>query len=179
MKQAFAAMGQSRLMNLYESFFGKINIPIAQILFGILDIQEKTGFQNLKNTFNQLLEWKVLPIVNENDSISTEELKFGDNDILASLVAAIVDADYLLLLTGSNGFYKNGKRVAQMSSIQTSDFQSAKGPVGPGTGGMKSKLQAADLMLKHGITTAILPGDEPGIISRFFPHSDDPLFIQR
>ena len=172
MRQAYAAMGQSRLMNLYESFFSKNNIPIAQILFGILDIQEKSGFQNLKNTFEQLLQWNILPIVNENDSISTEELKFGDNDILSALVASLTRADLLLLLTGTDGFYKNKKRISFLESITPADFKAAKGPVGPGTGGMRSKLQAADVLLQHGIMTGILHGEKPGVIGRFFQGED-------
>ena len=166
-KQALAAMGQSKLMNLYESFFSKANIPIAQILFGVNAIQEKSGYQNLKNTFKQLLDWNVIPIVNENDSISTEELQFGDNDILSSMVASITCADMLILITGTNGFYYKKQRIPFISNITSEYRKAAKGPDGPGTGGMRSKLLAADVMSHHGIPTVILPGYEKYPVTRF------------
>ena len=171
-KQALAAMGQSKLMNLYESFFSKPNTPIAQILFGLHAIQDKSGFQNLKNTFKQLLDWNVVPIVNENDSISTEELQFGDNDILSSLVASITGADLLMLITGTNGFYHRKKRVPFIETITPEHMKAARGPVGPGTGGMRSKLLAADVMIHHGVPTAILPGSDQYCISRFIGGED-------
>lgn len=171
-RQALAAMGQSKLMSLYESFFSKLNIPIAQILFGILDIQEKSGYTNLKNTFDQLLNWNVLPIINENDSIATEELKFGDNDILSALVSVLVGADLLIIMTGTNGFFKNKQRVSLLEEISPSDLKAAKGPTGPGTGGMRTKLMAAEVLLLNGIKTAILPGDTSGVITRFMNGED-------
>lgn len=103
-KQALAAMGQNRLVNLYDSFFSKVNLSIAQILFGVLDLESKEGYKNLKNTFTQLVEWGILPVVNENDSVATEEVKFGDNDMLSALVSLIVEADLLIILTGVDGF---------------------------------------------------------------------------
>ncbi len=102
--QALAAMGQNRLVNLYDSFFTKVNLSIAQILFGVLDLESKEGYKNLKNTFTQLVEWGILPVVNENDSVATEEVKLGDNDMLSALVSLIVEADLLIILTGVDGF---------------------------------------------------------------------------
>jgi len=172
-KQAFAAMGQNRLLNLYESFFSRVNIPIAQILFGRRDLNEDRNFINLKTTFRQLLNWGVLPIVNENDSISTEEINLGDNDILSSIVASTVGADLLLILTGVDGFLIQEKKIDLLESIGPEEEQFATGPSGPGTGGMATKLKAAKLLLPNGIYTGIINGEEKNSISRFFK---DPSF---
>lgn len=167
-KQALAAMGQNRLMNLYEDFFSQVNIPIAQILFGKGDIQTKAGHKNLENTFQKLMDWDILPIINENDSISTEELNLGDNDLLSAIVASFVHADLLLILTGVDGFIKEGKLVPYLSKITEDDFKYALGPIGPGTGGMNTKLRAAKILLNFGVITGILNGTNPSSIKEFF-----------
>lgn len=159
-RQALAAIGQSHLMSLYESFFSRVNVPISQILFGMLDVKEKVGADNLRNTFNKLLSWKILPIVNENDSIATEELKLGDNDILSALVALLMEADLLIILTGVNGFNRGGKDVSFLSDVTEKDLSFAKGPDGPGTGGMNTKLKAGKLLLSANIPTVIINGRE-------------------
>lgn len=164
-RQALAAIGQSRLMSLYESFFSRVNIPISQILFGMLDVRETVGAENLRNTFNQLIGWKILPIVNENDSIATEELKLGDNDILSALVTLIMQADLLIILTGVNGFNRDGKDVSFMTDVTERDLSFAKGPEGPGTGGMNTKLKAGKLLLNANIPTAIINGREKQCLS--------------
>jgi glutamate 5-kinase len=157
-KQAFAAIGQSRLMKLYENFFSKVNINIAQILFGAPQIQDSISLENLQNTFNQLLDWKVLPIVNENDSIATEELRLGDNDILSAMVSIVIHADLLIILTGVDGFYKEGNLIHFLPSVEASDLEHAKGPEGPGSGGMNTKLRAGMILSDLGIPTAIISG---------------------
>ncbi len=167
-KQAFAAMGQNRLLNLYESFFSRVNIPIAQILFGRRDLNENQNLKNLKSTFQQLLDWGLLPIVNENDSISTEEINLGDNDILSSIVASIVGADLLLILTGVDGFIQTNQKVDLLEDITPSEEIHATGPSGPGTGGMATKLKAAKLLLPNGIFTGIINGEVKNAISTFF-----------
>ncbi|GBF49166.1 gamma-glutamyl kinase [Leptospira ryugenii] len=167
-KQAFAAMGQNRLMNLYESFFSRVNIPIAQILFGRRDLGEAQNFVNLKNTFQQLLDWGVLPIVNENDSISTEEINLGDNDVLSSIVTATVGAEMLIILTSVDGYLKDGKPVPFLQEIGEAEEKYALGPSGPGTGGMMTKLKAAKYILPFGMKTVILNGERKNIISQFF-----------
>ncbi|MCE9499351.1 MAG: glutamate 5-kinase [Leptospira sp.] len=159
-RQALAALGQNRLMNLYESFFSKVNVTIAQILFGLLDINEKKGFENLKNTFARLLSWNVLPIVNENDSVATEEVGLGDNDLLSSIVSMVINADILVILTGVDGFLRNGKLTSLLTEITEKDLKFAKGPEGPGTGGMNTKLRAGRALLNAGIPTAIINGKE-------------------
>jgi glutamate 5-kinase len=166
-KQALAAMGQNQLMNLYESFFSKVNIPIAQILFGKGDIQTSKSHKNLESTFRKLLDWNVLPIVNENDSISTEELNLGDNDLLSALVASLLNANILLILTGVDGFIKEKQVVPYLSDITTEDLSYAMGPSGPGTGGMFTKLSAGKILVDFGINTGILNGNYPNCISRF------------
>ena len=166
-KQALAAIGQSLLMKMYSHFFSNVNIPIAQILFGSNDLSAESGYSNLKNTFEKLSEWKVLPIINENDSVATEELKLGDNDILSALVAILVKADLLVILTGVDGFQKDGKTVPFLEEITEEDLSFAKGPEGPGTGGMNTKLRAAGILLKAGISTAVISGKEKNCIRNF------------
>lgn len=165
-RQALAAIGQSRLMKLYENIFSLVNTNIAQILFGAPQIKDKDSLDNLQNTFHQLLSWGVLPIVNENDSIATEELKLGDNDLLSALVSLIIGADILIILTGVDGFLRDDKRIPFLSEVTDSDLEHAKGPEGPGTGGMNTKLKAAGILSRHGITTAIVNGKEKNCISK-------------
>jgi glutamate 5-kinase len=167
-KQALAAMGQNKLMKLYENFFSQVNIPIAQILFGKADIQSEEGYKNLSNTFKKLLDWNILPIVNENDSIATEELNLGDNDLLSAMVASLLGADVLLILTSVDGYLKQGKLISYMDTVSDEEFSHALGPSGPGTGGMNTKLKAAKILLNFGVTTCILNGTDPSNMDRFF-----------
>lgn len=170
-KQALAAMGQNQLMKLYQSFFSKVNVNIAQILFGERVIRERYGCQNLLNTFNQLLSWKIVPIVNENDSVATEEIKFGDNDILSAIVSILVKADLLIILTGVDGFMVENNVVNFLGSIEERDLELAKGPSGPGTGGMRTKLMAAKILLEAGIPTAIINGKEKHCINNLIHYN--------
>lgn len=165
-KQAFAAMGQNRLLNLYEGFFSRANLAIGQILFGKRDLSEESGIQNLKNTFDQLLAWNVIPVVNENDSVSTEEINLGDNDVLSALVSALTGADLLIILTGVDGLLVNGTCKSFISEVTPEIEKEAKGPSGPGTGGMITKLKSAKLLLHFGIPTAILNGESSHSINR-------------
>lgn len=166
-KQALAAMGQNRLVNLYDSFFSKVNLPIAQILFGVLDMENPEGFKNLKNTFRQLLDWGILPIVNENDSVATEEVKFGDNDVLSAIVSLIVEADLLIILTGVEGFLKDGKLLPFLEEVGKSELSQAGGPSGPGTGGMYTKLKAASISSEAGIPCGIIDGNLKNCVREF------------
>lgn len=163
-KQALAAMGQNRLVNLYESFFSKVNLPLAQILFGVVDLETGEGFKNLKNTFRQLLDWGILPIVNENDSVATEEVKFGDNDVLSSIVSLIVEADLLIILTGVEGFLKDGRLVPFLEEVGKEELAHAGGPSGPGTGGMYTKLKAASILNEAGTPCAIIDGNRKNCV---------------
>ncbi|PJZ69614.1 glutamate 5-kinase [Leptospira perolatii] len=166
-KQALAAMGQNGLVNLYDSFFSKVNIPIAQILFGVLDLEAGDGFKNLRNTFRQLLDWGILPVVNENDSVATEELNFGDNDILSAIVALIAEADLLLILTSVDGFLQDGLTTSHLKEVGKQELAFAGGPSGPGTGGMLTKLKAAAILNEAGIPTGIVNGTLKNCVRRF------------
>lgn len=149
-----------------------MNLSIAQILFGVLDLESKEGYKNLKNTFTQLLEWGILPVVNENDSVATEEVKFGDNDMLSALVSLIVGADLLVILTGVDGFLKEDKVVPFLDQISKEDLNLAGGPSGPGTGGMFTKLKSAGLLSESGVPTAILNGKKMHVIREFLDKNE-------
>ena len=166
-KQALAAIGQIQLMKLYESYFANSNLQIAQILFGKSDLENPSSLSNLKNTFEELLKWGTIPIVNENDSTSTEEMNFGDNDFLSAMVSLIVGADMLFLLTGVDGFLVNETVVSLISKLEEIDWDSAKGPTGVGTGGMLSKLKSGGILHPYGIITSIQNGEKPNIILEY------------
>ncbi len=178
-KQALAAMGQSRLMNLYDHFFSLANIPVAQILFGKNDILSSEGHKNLTSTVKTLLDWGILPIVNENDSIATEELNLGDNDLLSAMVASLIPADLLIILTGVDGYIRGNAVVPFLETVEDSEFQYALGPSGPGRGGMNTKLKAAKILLNFGIMTAILNGTRKNTIDLLFSGTNTGTLIGR
>jgi len=169
--QACAAVGQSLLMHTYEQlFFGKK--VVAQLLLSSDDFTSPLRYKNLQNTLAQLLTLGVIPIINENDSVSVRELvgAFGDNDELSALVATAVESDWLLLLTDVDGFYmRNGaKRPHLIRTIRKltpamEEFCNGKGRLG--TGGMRSKLRAAKLASEAGVHVAIVDGHHPHCIS--------------
>jgi glutamate 5-kinase len=169
--QACAAVGQSALMHTYEQlFFGKK--IVAQLLLSSDDFTSPARYKNLQNTLHQLLRLSVVPIVNENDSVSVRELvgSFGDNDELSAMLAAAVDADWLLLLTDVDGFYApNGKRQRLVRTIRklTPEMEAlCNGQSKLGTGGMRSKLRAAKMACEAGVNVAIVNGREPDAISK-------------
>ena len=168
--QASAAVGQSQLMHTYERlFFGKK--VVAQLLLSSDDFSSAVRYRNLRSTLNRLLSMNVLPIVNENDSVSVRELEgaFGDNDELSALVAAAVQADWLVLLTNVDGFFhKNGKGKPELLKIirrVTPELEaSCGGKSALGRGGMRSKLRAALRATASGIQVGIANGTHPGVI---------------
>jgi len=169
--QACAAVGQSALMHTYEQlFFGKK--IVAQLLLSNDDFTSPARYQNLQNTLNQLLRLGVVPIVNENDSVSVRELvgAFGDNDELSALLAAAVEADWLLLLTDVDGFYApNGKRPRLVRTIRrlTPAMEALCNGHGKlGRGGMRSKLRAAKVASEAGVNVAIVNGRDPQAIAK-------------
>jgi glutamate 5-kinase len=169
--QACAAVGQSALMHTYEQlFFGKKTV--AQLLLSNDDFTSPARYKNLQNTLNQLLRLGVVPIVNENDSVSVRELEgaFGDNDELSALLAAAVDADWLLLLTDVDGFYApNGKRPRLVRTIRklTPAMEALCNGHGKlGRGGMRSKLRAAKTASEAGVNVAIVNGQAPNVIAQ-------------
>jgi len=169
--QACAAVGQSALMHTYEQlFFGKKTV--AQLLLSSDDFTSEVRYKNLQNTLHQLLKLGVVPIVNENDSVSVRELvgAFGDNDELSALLAAAVGADWLILLTDVKGFYMpNGKRPRLVRTIRklTPQMEALCNGHGKlGRGGMRSKLRAAKVASEAGVNVAIVSGREPNAISK-------------
>jgi glutamate 5-kinase len=169
--QACAAVGQSLLMHTYEQlFFGKK--VVAQLLLSSDDFTSPIRYQNLQNALHELLKLGVVPVVNENDSVSVRELvgAFGDNDELSALLATAVKADWLVLLTDVDGFYvPNGKRTRLLRTIRKltpdmEDLCNGKGKLG--TGGMRSKLRAAKLASEAGVNVAIANGRTAQTISR-------------
>ena len=177
MKQAAAAVGQCTNMFLYDKFFGYYDKTVAQILLNADDIKEEEKKENLSNTFSALLEQGVIPIVNENDSVSYKEIEseerlFSDNDVLSAVVAVLCQADKLVILSDIDGFfdkdprlYKDAQLIRQIDTIDDSVYRLAGGAGSRrGTGGMRTKLQAADLATAQGIDTVVTNGKDPEIL---------------
>ena len=175
-KQMLAAIGQLRLMAIYEQVFGLYGLTIAQVLLTRADLADRHRYLNSRNTLMALLAQDVIPIVNENDTVATEEIRIGDNDNLSALVANLVDADTLILLTDQPGLFtadpRRNVRAELITDITESEipekiWQAAGGTNSDiGTGGMVTKLQAADLARRSGTLVVIAPGDEPDVLAR-------------
>lgn len=167
--QALAAVGQCRLMSLWDGLFSHLRLPVAQILLTRNDIADRTQYLNAQNTFSQLFDMGVVPIVNENDTLAVSEIKFGDNDTLSAITAAMVKADYLFLMTDVDCLYTANPRsnpdakpievVTDISSLEA-DVSSAGSSLG--TGGMSTKIVAAKLGTSAGVTTIITKSSKPG-----------------
>ncbi len=174
-KQVLASVGQGRLMSIYEQLFGQYNITVAQALLTKTDLADRAGYLNARNTLLALLELRVICIVNENDVVAVDEIdeaKFGDNDNLSAMVANLVDADLLLLLTDTAGLFTadpnsdpNARLISQVDRINSEIEQLATDTSGNfGTGGMSTKIEAAKLATASGVTVVIADGREPDII---------------
>lgn len=174
LKQAAASVGQCRIMFLYDKFFGDYDKTIGQILLNAEDIEREDKRENLINTFNSLLEMNVIPVVNENDSVSyseiqSEERLFGDNDMLSAVVAVLCQASKLVILSDIEGLYDKDPRlfadarlISRIEQIDENLYRSAKGAGSRrGRGGMRTKLQAASLAVNQGIDTIITNGRHP------------------
>jgi glutamate 5-kinase len=165
-KQACAAVGQSQLMHAYASAFAQQGLAVAQLLLTHNDLDSRTRHDNARNTLNHLLSrGHVVPIINENDSVAVEELNFGDNDRLSAEVAILVEADLLIILTSVDGLLDaDGKTVALVRDFaQVSHLiRDEKGHLS--TGGMVTKLQAAQLAVKGGIPVHIASGRKAGLL---------------
>ncbi|ORY06719.1 glutamate 5-kinase [Basidiobolus meristosporus CBS 931.73] len=169
-KQAIAAVGQGRLMSLYDNLFGQFNQPIAQILLTKNDLAQRSRYLNARNTFEELFNMNVIPIVNENDTVSVAEIRFGDNDTLSAITAGIIHADYLFLLTDVDCLYTDNPRtnpaaravqvVDDISKLKEEITVTTPGSA-LGTGGMVTKLVAAELATAAGVTTIITRGSRP------------------
>lgn len=168
-KQAAAAVGQSELMDTYDRLFGAYHHNVAQILLTGDDFCHGDRLENFRNTLHRLLELRVLPVINENDTIATDEIRVGDNDTLSALVAVSADADLLILLSDIDGLYtddphrtSDARLIPEVRAL-TDEILALGGREGSalGTGGMKTKLHAAEICMKNGVDMVILNGSDP------------------
>lgn len=171
LKQAAAAVGQSELMNIYSRNFMLYGHTVAQILLTKDAIDNKERYAHAENTFRLLLENGVIPVVNENDSVSCEGLKFGGNDILSAYVTLITKADLLINLTDVDGFYDKDPRIDKSAKLieKVTDINAVKksafgSGTDRGTGGMQAKLMAAEMVGNIGVPMFIASGEDPNII---------------
>jgi glutamate 5-kinase len=175
-RQMLAAVGQPRLMALYEQLFGLYGHTVAQVLLSRADFLRRRSYLNARTTLQALLEQGVVPVVNENDTTATEEIRVGDNDNLSALVAGLVDADLLLLLTDQPGLFTSDPRRDAAARLVPEVVEAEIPPVlwsaagrtqgSLGVGGMLTKLQAADLARRGGATTIIAHGRETNVVAR-------------
>ena len=173
-KQMFAAVGQSRLMLVWERLFEIYDIHVGQILLTRADIEFRTRYLNARDTLNGLIDSRIVPIINENDAIATEEIKVGDNDNLSAMAATLAGADLLVMLTDQPGLFTadprhdpNAQLISEIDTIDDTVKQIAGGSgTAVGTGGMVTKLQAADIARRNGIDVVIASGKEPNILKR-------------
>ena len=176
LKQAAAAIGQSALMATYEEAFAPYGIKVAQVLITQEDVRDRVRYLNARNTLFTLLSLGVLPVVNENDTVAVEEIKFGDNDILSALVASLVDADLLVILTDQEGLYTADPRTdpgARLIPVLSSPFPPDAFWAGPtrtvvGIGGMASKVEAARLATASHVPAIVANGLASDILTRLF-----------
>jgi glutamate 5-kinase len=176
LKQAVAAVGQGRLMRVYDDFFTSLNQPIAQVLLTRDDLVQRSRYLNAYQTFHELLKLGVIPIVNENDTVAVDELKFGDNDTLSALVASLLEADWLFLLTDVDRLYSADPRsnpdaepiylVNKIEQLQQLQVKTVGAGSRWGTGGMFTKIAAAQIATGAGVRTVITEGRSPGNIER-------------
>lgn len=171
-KQAAAAVGQSLLMRQYEKAFEESGIPVAQVLLTRDAIADRERYLNARNCIATLLDERVVPVVNENDTVAIDEIKIGDNDNLAALTASLIGADLLIILTDVDGFYMKNEEgisylVSEINEI-TKDVKDAAGHPSTqlGTGGMITKIQAAEICNDAGVNMVILSGRKPGLIKQ-------------
>ena len=175
-KQALAAVGQIKLMALYEGFFSKFDKSVAQVLLTHEDLANRQRYINAKHTFQMLLESEIIPIVNENDTVAVEEMKFGDNDHLSALVATLLEADLLVILSDVEGVYDKDPRMHESAELipLISDAKSLRQSIvgtslsAAGTGGISTKLSAAEEAAAAGIPTIIASGLESGVLGKVF-----------
>lgn len=175
-KQACAAVGQSRLMTVYQKLFSEYSQRTAQILMTKITIENDKSRHNAENTFRELLDMGVIPIVNENDTVATDEIDFGDNDYLSAIVSAIIKADLLVLLSDIDGLYTDdpnkvpdAKLIPYVERITDEMLGMAKGPTTDvGTGGMSSKVEAAGIANDAGADMVIINGENMDNINRLF-----------
>jgi len=183
--QAVAAVGQHDLMRVYSSFFYKMNKKVGQILLSREDTTKREQYLNIKNTIISLLGMNVIPIINENDSVALDEIKFGDNDTLAALVAGLTEADLLIILSDIDGLYSKNPQVfknAELISIVRSvdeDIEKIAGGIGSsyGSGGMITKIRAAKICSFSGIPMVIANSRKENILKNILSGADTGTFF--
>lgn len=173
-KQMLAAVGQSHMMRIYKDLFDIFQIIVAQVLLTRDDLSHRARYLNARDTLQTLIEHRIIPIINENDTIATEEIRVGDNDNLSAMVASVLEADLLVMLTDQPGLFTADPRrssdaqlIAQVARIDEAMYAVAGG-VGSrlGTGGMVTKIQAAQLASRSGVAAIIASGSEPDVLAR-------------
>lgn len=173
-KQMLAAVGQSFIMHLYEQLFALYSVPVGQTLLTKADLTDRHRYLNARNSLLTCFTYGVLPIINENDAVVVDEIKVGDNDNLSALVANLIDADLLVIVTDIDGVYTADPRsnpdatlIPEITDITQAIYDLAGGTGSKrGTGGMITKIQAADLATQSGIDVAIVPGALPDVVLR-------------
>ena len=179
-KQALAAVGQIKLMALYERYFSKFDKSVAQVLLTHEDLANRQRYINAKHTFQMLLESAIIPIVNENDTVAVEEIKFGDNDHLSALVATLLEADLLVILSDVEGVFDKDPRAhgnAQLIPLISEAKGISQAIAGTslsatGTGGIATKLGAAEEAAAAGIPTVIASGLQSGMLGKVFAEKE-------
>lgn len=166
--QASAAVGQCELMFLYDKLFSEYGVVVSQLLFAAKTLTDNEQKGHLLDTFNQLFDYGALPIVNENDSVYIEELFTGDNDCLSAIVAKLIEADMLILLTDTDGLYddnpsenENARLISRVDDITEEIFAIAGGAGKKGTGGFATKIKAAKIATDAGIPVTVMNGEKP------------------
>lgn len=178
-KQALAAIGQCELMFMYDKLFGEYNHSVAQLLLTRYAVETEQKRQNVINTLDELLEMNIIPIINENDTVAIDELEgnnFGDNDMLSAIVAGLVKADRLVILTDIDGLYDKNPRtnpdaekIDEVGRITPDIFEMAAGTgSNRGTGGMITKLKAADYATRRGVECYVVNGANPNVLYYVF-----------
>jgi glutamate 5-kinase len=172
--QAASAVGQGRLFRTYDELLRERGLQTAQVLLTFFDMSARTHYVNARRTLRRLLDWRIVPVINENDTTTTDEISFGDNDFLAAQVAVLVGAQTLVLLTDAEGLYTADPRlnpgaqlvehVRNADALEELEIGGAGSPLG--SGGMRSKVVAAELASAAGITTVIASGFEAGVLGR-------------
>lgn len=178
-KQMLAAVGQGRLMRLWEQYSELYDIIVAQVLLTREDIEDRHRYLNLRDTFESLLQSSIVPIVNENDAVATDEIKVGENDSLSAMVANLIEADLLVLLTDIDGLYTadpsldhQARLIEHVDKIDSSIYDLASGSKsGLGTGGMYTKIVAADMAVRSGTSVVIANGGRENVLEGVTTHS--------
>lgn len=173
-KQMLSSVGQGQLIHIYSEFFNIFEIVVGQVLLTRDDLSERARYLNARDTLRMLIEQRIVPIINENDTVVTDEIRVGDNDNLSAMVASALEAELLIMLTDQDGVYTADPRQdAQAELIQTINqideavYQLARGAGSDlGTGGMTTKIEAAQTASRSGVVTVIASGDMPNVIRR-------------